>query len=86
MVEAAEAEGFKFNGKENLIELESFSKKNEKGRHANHPKYSEYIRKQMDEVDLDKGSAKEQLQSIIDKIKKDIEENTNKRINDLYNP
>lgn len=60
------------------------SKVNGKGRHANHPKYSEYVVKQMDAVKLSKGSAKEQLQSIIDKIKRDNEENPDKKINDLY--
>ena len=86
LVKAAEAEGFKFNGKENLIELEIFSKKNGKGRHANHPKYSKYVKEMLDEAEKGTGTPSERLQNVIEELNKTITENPDKKINDLFDP
>ncbi|MBQ7941334.1 MAG: AHH domain-containing protein, partial [Muribaculaceae bacterium] len=86
LVQAAETEGFKFNGKENLIELESFSKKNGKGRHANHPKYSKHVKDMLDDAEKGTGTPRERLQNVIEELNKKIIENPDKKINDLFEP
>ena len=48
VIEAAREGGFIFEGKENKILLEQFSKATGKGTHGNHPKYNEQISKILD--------------------------------------
>ena len=84
LVQAAEAEGFKFNGKENLIEVESFSKMNGRGRHANHPKYNKQVKKMLDNAENGVGTPSEKLQVVIEQLNEKIKNNPDKKINDLF--
>jgi predicted RNA-binding protein Jag len=44
IVDKAIKEGFKFDGKENKIPVEKFSRQTGEGQHGNHPKYTEHIK------------------------------------------
>lgn len=48
LVQDAINEGFKFNGQENIISLEKYSKTTNQGRHGNHPAYSDEVAKQLE--------------------------------------
>ncbi|WP_419868741.1 RHS repeat domain-containing protein [Chryseobacterium sp. CT-SW4] len=81
VVKEARKQGFEFEGKENKVELEQFSKSTGEGRHANHPKYN----KQMGELlkEIPKSEALTGLRNLKDKAKDIINSNPDTKINDL---
>ena len=84
LVQDAINEGFKFNGQENIISLEKYSKATNQGRHGNHPAYSDQIETQLDLHSKGEGTATERINSIINKARTDIEAQPNVKINDLF--
>lgn len=83
LVQDAINEGFKFNGQENIISLEKYSKTTNQGRHGNHPAYSDEVVKQLEIMINEKGTATGQINSMItetrtkitkDKYEKGVEE------------
>ena len=86
-VKNAEKGGFKFNKiKDNLIRLSKFSRATGQGRHGCHNKYTEQIAEKI-EQDIPKNSspseAAEGLRKIAEEARKVIENNPEKKINDL---
>ena len=69
---------------------------NPNGQHANHPKYNDYVRDEMteawndlivqygDAANISPEVAGNKLRSIIDKLRTDILNNPDKKINELY--
>ncbi|PQJ10493.1 hypothetical protein CJD36_010985 [Flavipsychrobacter stenotrophus] len=51
VMQAARRAGFKFEGKENKVPLEQFSKETGKGQHGNHPNYNEQVKNQYDQFE-----------------------------------
>ncbi len=84
LVQDAINEGFKFNGQENIISLEKYSKTTNQGRHGNHPAYSDEVAKQLEIMINEKGTATERINSIINNARTDIEAQPNVKINDLF--
>ena len=77
--------GYKFEGNENKSPLNTFSKSTGKGQHANHPKYNQQIKNELENVD--KGLSPEQTAKVVRQIKKAaqeaVEENPNQKVNDV---
>ncbi|MBQ7853059.1 MAG: AHH domain-containing protein [Muribaculaceae bacterium] len=86
MVQDAINEGFKFNGQENIISLEKYSKATNQGQHGNHPAYNDQIKKLLDESSKLSGTATERINSTINKARTDIEAQPNVKVNDLFKP
>lgn len=85
-------EGFKFNGQENIISLEKYSKTTNQGRHGNHPAYSDQIETQLNLHSKGEGTATGQINSMItetrtkitkDEYEKGVEEINRKGQNGL---
>lgn len=88
VIEAAREVGFKFEGKENKIQLEQFSKATGKGTHGNHPKYNEQISKILDgfsekNPNYSPEQALKFVREQVQNIKNIIENNSTTKINDL---
>lgn len=84
LVKDAIKEGFKFNGPENLIRLEKFSKVTNIGRHGNHPAYNNYVETLLDQQMKCQGTATERLKNVITNLRTTIEANPNIKINNLF--
>ena len=84
LVKEAIKEGFKFNGPENIIRLEKFSKVTNIGQHGNHPTYNKYVRTLLDNYMEVSGTATERINGVIKELRTAIEANPNIKINDLY--
>jgi RHS repeat-associated protein len=81
VVKEAREQGFEFEGKENKISLEKFSKATGEGRHANHPRYNQQIKELLKEIS--KTDALESVRNLRDKAKDAINTNPDKKVNDL---
>ena len=84
LVKEAIKEGFKFNGPENIIRLEKFSKVTNIGRHGNHPAYNNYVEILLDQQLKCQGTAAERLKNVITNLRTTIETNPNIKINNLF--
>ncbi|MFW0739951.1 RHS repeat-associated core domain-containing protein, partial [Flavobacterium sp. T12S277] len=92
VVQDAISEGFKFEGAENKISVEKFSKATGNGRHGNHPSYNRGVLDKLGEFGkATEGSktaggsktALEFLRNLTQELKETIKSNPDKKINDL---
>ncbi|MDO5614812.1 MAG: DUF6443 domain-containing protein [Cruoricaptor ignavus] len=81
VVKEARDQGFKFEGKENKISVEKFSKATGEGRHGSHPKYNQQIKELLKEIP--KGEAVKGIRALRDKAQDAINSNPDTKINDL---
>lgn len=81
VVKEAREKGFEFEGKENKIELEQFSKATGEGRHANHPKYNQQVGELLKEIS--KSNALDGVKNLKDKLTDIIKNNPDTKVNDL---
>ena len=84
-VKMARKEGFKFEGKENRIDLPKYEKATGTGRHGSHPKYSGHIEKVLKEGPNADESPIDFILRIIANTKETIINNPDLKINDLFN-
>lgn len=84
VVKEAEKEGFNFNGPENIMEVEKYSKKLDSGRHGNHPAYNTKIKEELDNAAKKPGTATEQIMDVINNTKNTINSNPQIKINNLF--
>jgi RHS repeat-associated protein len=89
VVKEARNEGFKFEGKENKISIDKFSKLTSEGQHGNHPSYTkETLNKLSDFQKENPGftgkDALNAVRNIVKDVKETIKNNPNTKINDLY--
>ncbi|WP_296148495.1 DUF6443 domain-containing protein [uncultured Flavobacterium sp.] len=83
-VKSAREEGFKFEGAENKMPVEKFSKATGKGRHGNHPDYNKAIDEKITTGKTEGVSSAELLRNIVSETKDLIKNNPDKKINDLF--
>ena len=88
VVKAAREGGFKLEGKENKMTVDKFSKATGKGQHGKHPKYTEQLRKELNEYFKKKPNASPEesanfVRGRVSNAKDAIENNPNAKINDL---
>ena len=82
--------GFKFEGKENKMPLEKFSKETGKGRHGNHPKYTAEVQRRITEFQEKMGenikpeNAAKFAKELTKDLKDFIKNNPDTKINDLF--
>lgn len=81
IVKEAKDQGFKFEGKENKMSVEQYSKSSGTGRHANHPKYNEQIKELLNQIP--KSDALNGVRNLKDKVTDIIKSNPETKINDL---
>lgn len=81
VVKEAREKGFEFEGQENKVELEQFSKSTGEGRHANHPKYNQQVGELLKEIS--KSNALEGVKDLKNKLTDIIKNNPETKINDL---
>ncbi len=89
VVRAAREDGFKFEGKENKISVEKYSKASDTGRHANHPKYNSEIKESLNDFkkavpDFTNQEAGQFLKNLANDVKDIIKGNPDVKINDLF--
>jgi len=89
VVKEARNEGFKFDGKENKISVDKFSKQTGEGQHGNHPSYTKEIQNKLSDFQKDNPGftgkdALNAVRNIVKDIKETIQNNPNTKINDLY--
>lgn len=84
LVRQAIDEGWEFNGSGNLIPLEKYSRQTGTGVHGNHPKYNTEIYNRLEDNLNKPGSATDRINGIISDVIKDIKNNPQIKINDLY--
>jgi RHS repeat-associated protein len=91
VVKDAISEGFKFEGAENKISVEKFSRATGNGRHGNHPSYNKGVLDKLGEFGkategsktTEGSSALEFLRNLTQELKETIKNNPDKKINDL---
>jgi RHS repeat-associated protein len=88
-VDQAREGGFKFEGKENLQEVEKFSKQTGEGQHGNHPEYNKEIGRKLAEFRKDNPNASPEeatkfIRNLVKETKETISNNPDKKINDLF--
>ena len=81
VVKLAREEGFKFEGKENKLTVEKYSKTTGEGTHGNHPKFNEQVKQLLDEVP--KSDALNGVRNVRNIAKDAIKNNPDTKINDL---
>ncbi|MDR1349126.1 MAG: DUF6443 domain-containing protein [Prevotellaceae bacterium] len=89
VVDKAIKEGFKFDGKENKIPVEKFSKQTGEGQHGNHPKYTEHVKNEISKFTENNPNpsgqqALEGIRNIASEMKNIIENNVKIKMNDLF--
>ncbi len=89
VVEAAKEGGFKFEGNENKMPLEKFSKASSEGQHGNHPNYTTEAAKRIDEFqeknpDPSPEKAAEFIRQVVKDLSQVIKDNPGVKINDLF--
>ena len=84
-VQQAIKQGFKFEGKENKITLERYSKIDGKGQHGNHPKYNTQVKRMLKNISKSEKDSSfiEKFRDLVNKIRKKIVESPDSKINDL---
>ncbi len=88
-IEEARNGGFKFEGKENKMALDKYSKASGEGQHGNHPKYTTEMEKQVGELARkNEGSSPSEKASLLRDLVKDTKElinnNPGTKLNDLF--
>jgi RHS repeat-associated protein len=88
VVKKAKKAGLKFDGKENKISVDKYSKATGEGQHGKHPQYTRQIRDELDQVwrgnsQMTPEQALKVLRDIISNAKSNIENSPNVKINDL---
>ena len=86
VVQQAMEEGFKFEGAENKLPLEKFSKSSETGRHGNHPSYNKGVIDKLGEFSKTTEGGKtalEFLRNLTQELKETIKNNPDKKVNDV---
>jgi len=91
VVEAARNEGFKFEGAENKIPVEKFSRSTGQGRHGNHPNYNKAVGDKLanfekNNPDFTPAEALKFIRSLVKDLKQAIEDNPKIKLNDLLKP
>jgi len=81
IVKQAREEGYKFEGKENKLTVEKYSKTTGEGTHGNHPKFNEQVKQLLDEVP--KTDALNGVRNVRNIAKDAINNNPDTKINDL---
>lgn len=81
IVKQAREEGYKFEGKENKLTVEKYSKTTGEGTHGNHPKFNEQVKNLLDEVP--KSDALNGVRNVRNIAKDAIKNNPDTKINDL---
>lgn len=81
IVKQAREEGYKFEGKENKLTVEKYSKRTGEGTHGNHPKFNEQVKQLLDEVP--KTDALNGVRNVRNIAKDAINNNPDTKINDL---
>lgn len=93
VVQDAIAEGFKFEGAENKITLEKFSRATGNGRHGNHPSYNKGVLEKLGQFGKASEGAKageasktplQFLRNLTQELKETIKNNPDKKVNDLF--
>jgi len=89
VIKEARNEGFKFDGKENKISVDKFSKQTGEGQHGNHPSYTKEIQNKLSNFQKENPSftGKEALnavRNIVKDVKELIKINPNTKINDIF--
>ena len=88
-IDQAKDAGFKFEGKENKMPLEKFSRATGEGRHGNHPEYTKELQKQLADFRKDNPNAtpEEAVKFVRNLVKQTIEtinNNPGTKVNDLF--
>ncbi len=88
-VQQARREGFKFEGQENKIELEKFSKQTAEGRHGSHPSYNKELGERLKNFETENPGASgpealDFIRNTVKDLKGTIENNPATKINDLF--
>lgn len=83
VVQAARKDGFKFEGAENKIPVEKFSKSAETGRHGPHPKYNAAMKDKLDAGPSEGVSPVEFIRNLVSETKDLIKNNPDVKINDI---
>ncbi|CAA7392469.1 AHH domain-containing protein [Chryseobacterium fistulae] len=81
IVKQAREEGYKFEGKENKLTVEKYSKTTGEGTHGNHPKFNEQVKNLLDEIP--KTDALNGVRNVRNIAKDAIKNNPDTKINDL---
>jgi hypothetical protein len=84
VVKAARDEGFKFEGQENKVPLDKFSKATEEGQHGSHPKYNNAVKEMLKNGPAEGVSASEFVRNIVSEVKETIKNNPGTKTNDLF--
>ncbi len=84
IIKTAREEGFKFEGQENKIPLEKFSKSTEEGQHGPHPKYNTAIKELLKEGPAKGVKASEFVRNLVSNVKEQIKSNPTTKTNDLF--
>lgn len=89
VVRSARDAGFKFEGKENKIEVEKFSRVTGKGQHGSHPKYTNEVLNRLAEFKEQQPTftpkdALNFIRNTVKDLQNTIESNPSKKINDLF--
>ena len=84
-VKNARDDGFKFEGAENKMPIEKFSKASGKGQHGNHPNYNKGVADKLAEFSktTDGKSALEFVRTLVNELKETINNNPDVKINDV---
>jgi A nuclease family of the HNH/ENDO VII superfamily with conserved AHH len=82
IIEAAREEGFKFEGQENKIPLEKFSRATGEGQHGNHPNYNNAVKNLLKDGP-GKLTPLEFIRTLTSNLKTQIKNNPTTKINDL---
>ncbi len=83
--------GFKFEGQENKMNLEQYSKSTGEGRHGNHPKYNQEVGRRISEFEKATGGkatpeeAASFLRNTVKDLKNIIDGAPDTKVNDLFN-
>lgn len=90
VIRLAREEGFKFEGNENRIPIERYSKSTGEGRHGNHPNYNKEVLGRLqkfskDNPDFKGPDALKFTRNLVKDLKQIIENNPGTKVNDLFN-
>lgn len=83
LIRAARDEGFKFEGAENKVPLEKFSRATGRGQHGSHPKYNNALKEKLNAGPGEGVKPIEFVRNLATEIKEKIETNPQTKINDL---
>jgi RHS repeat-associated protein len=83
LVEQARGDGFKFEGQENRIGLEKFSRATGEGQHANHPNYNNAVKNLLRQGPANGETPVEFIRNLVSELKSEIKSNPLTKINDL---